>query len=73
MSHPRGARAKHTRIGEQNDRWSVEMRIDLPVLAVLFRELFCFFDHALDILVRQPSLLGRDGDLLNLARRLVFR
>mmetsp|Transcript_30964 Transcript_30964/g.61375 ORF Transcript_30964/g.61375 Transcript_30964/m.61375 type:complete len:203 (-) Transcript_30964:1457-2065(-) len=41
-------------------------------LLVLLGELLRLPDHALDVLLAQPALLGRDGDLLGLAGALVL-
>ena len=48
-------------------------RVDaLLDLLVLVRVLLGLADHALDVLLGQAALLGRDGDLLGLARALVL-
>lgn len=45
----------------------------LPVTSILFRKLLRLIHHTFDVFVRQATLLRGDGNLLNLARRFVFR
>merc|ERR1719395_262857 len=49
-------------------------RVDLLLQRlVLLRELLSLLDHALDLLLRQATLVVRDGDLLRVASALVLR
>merc|ERR1711903_247812 len=41
-------------------------------LLVLIGKLLCFLNHFFDLLLREASLVIGDGDLLRLARALIF-